>query len=91
MAEKWCEIIEIDGNQVLFTNGWDDDDEEYRITIKIKSEDWVPGCIISEVMTHYSNDKPFSLETFEKVLNPENAEKVIKNDLLPILEAFGEG
>ena len=92
MAEKWCETIEIDGKQVLFTHVYDDEEEAYKMVMTIKPNDWIPGCYAAESnITIIGDEEPFAQDKFDAFANLETAEKLIKNDLLPTLQMFNTG
>ena len=87
MSKKWCKIIEIYGNQVLFTNEYDTDTEESKMSMTIKAYDWVEGCSAGTVKVSVSNsERDFTEEEFDRFTHPDCAEKIIRNDLIPELK-----
>lgn len=86
MADKWCKIIEIRGNQVLITNRYDVDSDEYRMSVTIQATDWIPNSIFGEVKFSLgTSEDAFTSEQLEKFAVFEIIEPIINDKLIPHL------
>ncbi len=87
---KWCEIIEIDGKQVLFQNVFSFDKNEYNMNFIVHIPDFLnPDIIIPTALNNmvlvisFAGDKPFPEEQFINFATEENARNIIQNKIKP--------
>ena len=87
MKNEWCRIVEVDGSQVLFQNIYDSDDDQYKMQMTIQVDDFLEDSGMSEATLSVGKDKdPFRGESFDKFATSEHARKIVKEQILPLLE-----
>lgn len=87
----WCKIVEVCGNLVALTRGYDSDEDRYYIRITIQADDFVPNSVAGEVsFSVYRTGKPFTEEEFSRTYDEDNVQAILEKSILPQIRALSE-
>lgn len=88
-SAKWARIEYVDEKQVLITNTFNADDDQYQIAFEIRAADFVPGCAASMVKLKLGrSSEPFAEEKLD-LPTVEMLSNMIHETLVPAIKEAG--
>ena len=88
----WCNIVEVNGHQVLFTNSFNSDEDREEIKMTIQADDFLGEDHgigeVSLIIARENEKGPFTDEQFLSIATEEKAESIINNEVLPLLREY---